>query len=338
MTDHRIIPVTSEYERLVAEIRELRALITHLTALRDDLLYHVCPALKAIYERELGCLEREILAAQMYLREKQRILEILRAQMNRREEPSYAKAEKQAGEETRSFEDELRRKAEEADDQRKRWEKTSWAGYGEKSFDEDNENSDDGSSDSGRTGWGERTDGGFGGEERSYDDDSSRDGDETQEREGASSKKRDIPGEIKKLYKKIVKRLHPDANPDITEHEKELFLKAREAYENGDLAALERIWEEIEGTKETEEQYSDTPEDIEKLKGILKKLKELAAALRAEIAGIRGEFPYTMKELLENEDLLRAKQEELRKQLEEIRKADEVLAEMIRKVRAETHE
>ena len=54
MEESRIIPAASEYERLTAEIQKLRALLIRLTALRDDLLYHICPALKAVYEKELG--------------------------------------------------------------------------------------------------------------------------------------------------------------------------------------------------------------------------------------------------------------------------------------------
>ena len=45
-----LILTKSEYDNLLEEIYRLRLRITELTALRDDLRYHVCPALKAEYE------------------------------------------------------------------------------------------------------------------------------------------------------------------------------------------------------------------------------------------------------------------------------------------------
>ena len=44
-----IIVSKSEYARLIEEIHAVQARISELTALRDDLLYHICPALKAEY-------------------------------------------------------------------------------------------------------------------------------------------------------------------------------------------------------------------------------------------------------------------------------------------------
>ena len=109
-----LIPVKSEYERLLEEVKKLQARLAELTALRDDLLYHVCPALRALYDEKIASLERELLAARMYLREKQRIIEILQAQLNRKKKLSFEKAEEQARTEYREYEEELKRKAEEA--------------------------------------------------------------------------------------------------------------------------------------------------------------------------------------------------------------------------------
>ena len=66
-----IIISQSEYESLLNEVHRLQARISELTALRDDLIYHICPALQAEYEEKIASLERELLAAEMYLRENQ---------------------------------------------------------------------------------------------------------------------------------------------------------------------------------------------------------------------------------------------------------------------------
>ena len=53
MTD-TIIPVQTEYEKLLETVRKLRARVIELTAERDDLLYHICPALQAKYDEKIG--------------------------------------------------------------------------------------------------------------------------------------------------------------------------------------------------------------------------------------------------------------------------------------------
>lgn len=51
--------------------------------------------------------------------------------------------------------------------------------------------------------------------------------------------------ELKKLYRKIVKALHPDINPDVSEAQVQLFDNAVSAYKNGDLGTLRIICEMV---------------------------------------------------------------------------------------------
>ena len=336
---NHIIPIKSEYDSLIEEIQSLRMEIVRLTALRDDLLLRICPALRAAYEEKIGSIEREILAATMYLREKQRILEILRAQLNRQETVSYEEAERTAGEEKKEFEEDLKQKSKEAENSRKKWEETAWSDFTEDAFAEDDfkdDNSGENGAEEGDSFEGHNTNP----EDEDHtnsrnEDEYHSDDDVDQEETRRPKKKRSLAQKIKSLYRKIVKRLHPDANPNITDHEKELFNEAQKAYQEGDYETLKRIWQEISGLNNPGEIYADTPEDLEKLRALRKQLRVLLAALQSEIAGIRGEFPYTMKALLENEQLLTARQEELRQQLKEIREADAQMAAFIEKVKEE---
>lgn len=50
---------------------------------------------------------------------------------------------------------------------------------------------------------------------------------------------------FKKLYRKIVKALHPDINPDVSEAQVQLFDNAVSAYKNGDLNTLKIIGEMV---------------------------------------------------------------------------------------------
>ena len=133
MSGQDIILSQSEYSSLLEEAHCLQARISELTALRDDLLYHVCPALRAEYEEKIASVEREILAAEMYLRENQRILEILQAQANRKKTMSFEEARKEAHKEFEAYEEDLKRKAKEAEDFRKSWKEDSgWSEHDRK--------------------------------------------------------------------------------------------------------------------------------------------------------------------------------------------------------------
>lgn len=49
--------------------------------------------------------------------------------------------------------------------------------------------------------------------------------------------------ELQELYGKIVKEFHPSMHPEMTQAQKELYDKARDAYRRHDLHALNLIWE-----------------------------------------------------------------------------------------------
>ena len=338
-----VIPSQSEYEKLLQEVRELQARIVELTALRDDLRYHICPALQAKYEEKIGSLEREILAAKLYLREKQRILEILQAQLNRQEVVSVDDAEETAGEEFREYEEELRRKAREQEEFRKRWNETQWgqydqdAGSGEQTNGEGTGAGGNGDPE-GENGGAEGENGGPEGEGSGYGsgsdgDDGGGTGSGEEGEQNGGRRPRNPVEELKKLYRMIVKRLHPDVHPDLTEREKELFNEATAAYQAGDLDKMRAIWEELESGTDPEERFENKPEDLQKLRELLKTLRARVQVLSGEIAAIGSEFPYTMKDFLENDEAVEEKRAELKKQLQEIRDADAKLAELIEQVR-----
>ena len=102
--------------------------------------------------------------------------------------------------------------------------------------------------------------------------------------------------ELKKLYRKIVKALHPDINPDVSEAQVQLFDNAVSAYKNGDLGTL-RIIGEMVGNNPLPEQHkgamTQLVEERERLEGLLKSIRE-------SIENIKSEYPYTMKDILED--------------------------------------
>lgn len=119
--------------------------------------------------------------------------------------------------------------------------------------------------------------------------------------------------ELKKLYRKIVKVLHPDINPDVTKAQVQLFDNAVTAYKSGDLGTL-RIINEMVGNNPLPEQHKDAmtqlAQEKERLQGLLKSITE-------SIEKIKTEYPYTMKAILEDEEKTEQKKRELEGVLED---------------------
>lgn len=113
--------------------------------------------------------------------------------------------------------------------------------------------------------------------------------------------------ELKKLYRKIVKALHPDINPDVSETQVNLFDNAVQAYKNGDLNTL-RIIGEMVGNSPLPEQHKDALTQLNEEK---ERLQHLLKAIRESIEQIKSEYPYTMKEIIEDEEQTEHKKKEL---------------------------
>lgn len=113
--------------------------------------------------------------------------------------------------------------------------------------------------------------------------------------------------ELKTLYRKIVKALHPDMNPGVSKAQIQLFDNAVSAYKNGDLETLRMIYEMV-GNNPLPEQHKDAMtqlvEERERLQGLLKSIKESMDA-------IKSAYPYTMKGILEDTEKTAQKKQEL---------------------------
>lgn len=113
--------------------------------------------------------------------------------------------------------------------------------------------------------------------------------------------------ECRKLYRAIVKTLHPDLHPDLTDAQRQMFQNAVQAYEHGDLKTLgviHAISEELP--------LPNVHEDTMKILLCEKeRLEKVVASIQDDMASIKAEFPYTMKELLSDEGRVNEKKQEL---------------------------
>lgn len=123
--------------------------------------------------------------------------------------------------------------------------------------------------------------------------------------------------EFKKLYRIIVKTLHPDLNPNLSEAKKELFINATDAYRRGDLADLQIIFQLVGADMNLE----NTPSSLILLHKEKQRLQSLLDQVKEEIKKIKTSPPYTWKIYFEDEERKAERIDELEKELGAFQKA-----------------
>lgn len=119
--------------------------------------------------------------------------------------------------------------------------------------------------------------------------------------------------ELKRIYRKIVKILHPDINPDTTDSQIKLFDNAVSAYKNGDLETLRIIGEMIVGAPAHEMGRNAMSQLAEERDRLL----NMVMSVRESIDKIKTAYPYTMKDIIEDEERIKKKKLELESILEQ---------------------
>ncbi len=119
--------------------------------------------------------------------------------------------------------------------------------------------------------------------------------------------------ELKNIYRRLIKKLHPDLNKESSEKNKNLFLQVTRAYENGDLETLKNL--ELLTNEIVEKENIETGE-FEELKNSKLKYKEIVKELLETIKKIKESYPYNKKEFLKSDILVQKKKEELSQQME----------------------
>jgi len=103
--------------------------------------------------------------------------------------------------------------------------------------------------------------------------------------------------EMKKIYRELVKKFHPDLNPDWQEEARYFWQRIVEAYGNNDLKEL-KILELLSRDFEKEDKVLST---MELLKKDCESLKEKVKELINDIAHVKKEFPFNIEENLEDD-------------------------------------
>ena len=122
--------------------------------------------------------------------------------------------------------------------------------------------------------------------------------------------------ELKKLYYALVKKLHPDLNPYLSDDQRRLWLRVQTARESGDLDELRALTLLSEKSGGTE----INPSSIPRLREEQADLQKYIGAALARIEKIESEPPFTMRKSLEDSSWLNAQREEIERQITEQQK------------------
>lgn len=173
---------------------------------------------------------------------------------------------------------------------------------------------------------------------------------------------------LQKLYGEIVRGFHPQAHPQSTEVQRQLFMNAQEAYRRNDLEALRLIHELLQSTlgealpielregeavqsaaveASIEDETVDyalagqifaafVPTDAElALREECARYRQSAAQVMQDMARTRAEFPYTAAEMLSSPEKTQAYRDELAHRMFEARaecaRREEEIREMLQR-------
>lgn len=120
--------------------------------------------------------------------------------------------------------------------------------------------------------------------------------------------------ELKKLYRKAVKALHPDLHPEASERERKLLQKAMEAYRFGDLQGMRAVCEAADAADMSEAENS-----LEALQAEVKRLRRSVRALNAELEELKKAYPYNLRGFLEDPRLGEERKTALEEKLRSLR-------------------
>ncbi len=143
-------------------------------------------------------------------------------------------------------------------------------------------------------------------------------------REGTKAMKPDEAAKMKKLYRVLVKRLHPDLHPDLTSQQRDMFLRAQVAYENGDVAALEAIevsTREGAGGEDGSGASAACGSVLDDLKAELALLEATLSVFAQRVDDLKARAPYCYKDKLEDKNWVVSQVEQLKAQTEANNKA-----------------
>ena len=118
----------------------------------------------------------------------------------------------------------------------------------------------------------------------------------------------DDTNDMKRIYRILIKRLHPDWNPDLSEERKELFIRAQAAYKSCDVQELRNILLMLEADEPIQIKEESIDDDIARLERSLEDL-------RKRVEKLETTFPFDHRERLADKKWIEEKQNDLKESI-----------------------
>ncbi len=128
--------------------------------------------------------------------------------------------------------------------------------------------------------------------------------------------------ELRKLYRTLAKKLHPDVNPDQSEQARNLWLQVQSAYEQADLKQLQALHLLAD---EIPDNY-DLPNSIDILKKRRDEFKDQIKLTLQKLAELKGMPIFQWEQVLTDPFEVCNKQSEIREQIVQAQEHRTVLA------------
>lgn len=262
------ITISSEYLKLIEEVKQLKEDIASLYEEKDELVYHICKNIETEYMSKIGVLEYKLYEFQCKILRIKRKIELYQLKINMQEKPNEKEIEEKLDIEYKEYEKKLNKMSNDLQDALNR---------------------------------------------KNY---------------GILSEKNSK--ELKSIYRKLIKKLHPDLNKENSEKSKNLLLQVTRAYENGDLETLKNL--ELL-TDEIMEKENIEIGELDELKQSKEKYKIIINELLESIKKIKDSFPYNKKDFLNNDILVQKRKSELKKEMEMCKEVYSDLENILDKLR-----
>ncbi len=121
--------------------------------------------------------------------------------------------------------------------------------------------------------------------------------------------------ELKKLYYALVKKLHPDVNPNLTPEQQRLWPRVQEAYEAADIQELRALTL----LAEKNAAVAPPPKSLDRLRQNQQTLEKQIHATLKEMEQIQSQPPFTLQATLDDSGWVESRRRELEVQTETLR-------------------
>lgn len=123
---------------------------------------------------------------------------------------------------------------------------------------------------------------------------------------------------ICELYRKLVKKLHPDVNPELYTRNRNLWGQVQEAYGRGDTGSLKALWMIARDLGQQGQEEAGVPSTMELLRQKEDGFKRGIQALKSIIVDITSGPPYILKDKLTDRSWVEDQQVNLEKEISDL--------------------